>query len=49
MYSDDAGAAYGLNAVAVAEWALGNDRSLDAHREALALLDTLDDPWGQAV
>ena len=47
---DDAGAAYGLNAVAVAEWALGNhDRSLDAHREALALLDTLDDPWGQAV
>ena len=41
---------YGLNAAAVAEWALGNhDRSLDAHREAIALLDKLDDPWGLAV
>ena len=48
--SDTAGAAYGLNAAAVAEWALGNhDRSLDAHRQAIALLDRLDDPWGLAV
>jgi tetratricopeptide (TPR) repeat protein len=47
---DDAGAAYGLNSVAVAEWALGNhDRSLGAHREALDLFDKLEDPWGQAV
>ena len=48
--SDTAGTAYGLNAAAVAEWALGNhDRSLDAHRQAIALLDQLDDPWGLAV
>jgi tetratricopeptide (TPR) repeat protein len=48
--SDAAGAAYGLNAAAVAEWALGNhDRSLDAHRRAIALLGPLDDPWGLAV
>ncbi|HEX4980744.1 MAG TPA: BTAD domain-containing putative transcriptional regulator [Ilumatobacteraceae bacterium] len=47
---DDAGIAYGLNAAAVAEWALGNhERSLDAHREAIALLDKLDDRWGLAV
>jgi non-specific serine/threonine protein kinase len=47
---DDANAAYGLNAAAVAEWALGNHaRSLDAHREALALLDPLGEPWGLAV
>jgi tetratricopeptide (TPR) repeat protein len=47
---DDAGAAYGLNAAAVAEWALGNhDRSLHAHREAIVLLDKLDDRWGLAV
>ena len=43
-------AAYGLNAAAVAEWALGNhDRSLQAHREAISLLDPLDDRWGLAV
>ena len=47
---DDVGAAYGLNAAAVAEWALGNhDRSLEAHRDAIALLDKLDDRWGLAV
>jgi tetratricopeptide (TPR) repeat protein len=47
---DDAGAAYGLNAAAVAEWALGHhDRSLDVHREALLLLDKIDDRWGLAV
>ena len=47
---DDTGVAYGLNAAAVAEWALGNhERSLDAHREAIALLDKLDDRWGLAV
>src|SRR4051795_8886868 len=45
-----AGTGYGLNAAAVAEWALGNHgRSLDAHRQAIALLDQLDDPWGLAV
>jgi tetratricopeptide (TPR) repeat protein len=48
--SDTAGAAYGLNAAAVAEWALGDhERSLDAHRQAITLLDQLDDPWGLAV
>ena len=47
---DDTGVAYGLNAAAVAEWALGNhERSVDAHREAIALLDKLDDRWGLAV
>jgi tetratricopeptide (TPR) repeat protein len=47
---DDVGTAYGLNAAAVAEWALGNHmRSLDAHREAIALFDELDDRWGLAV
>ena len=47
---DDAATAYGLNAAAVAEWALGNhDRSLEAHREAIGLLEKLDDRWGLAV
>lgn len=47
---DNADAAYGLNAAAVAEWALGNHaRSLEAHREAVALLEPLGDPWGLAV
>jgi tetratricopeptide (TPR) repeat protein len=47
---DDTGTAYGLNAAAVAEWALGrHERSLDAHREAITLLEKLDDPWGLAV
>jgi tetratricopeptide (TPR) repeat protein len=47
---DDSGTAYGLNAAAVAEWALGDhERSLGAHREAIALFDKLDDRWGLAV
>jgi predicted ATPase/DNA-binding SARP family transcriptional activator len=47
---DDAGTAYGLNAAAVAEWALGNhEQSLHAHRDAIELLEKLDDPWGLAV
>jgi predicted ATPase len=47
---DDAATAYGLNAAAVAEWALGNhDASLEVHREAIRLLDKLDDRWGLAV
>jgi predicted ATPase/DNA-binding SARP family transcriptional activator len=47
---DDAGAAYGLNAAAVAEWALGShERSLEAHREAILLLEKMDDRWGLAV
>ena len=49
--SDDAAStAYGLNAAALAEWALGHlDRSLDAHHEAIHLLTTVDDQWGLAV
>ena len=47
---NDVEAAYGLNAAAVAEWALGNhDRSLDAHREALTLLEKSADAWGLAI
>jgi predicted ATPase/DNA-binding SARP family transcriptional activator len=47
---DSAGAAYGLNAAAVAEWALGNHRgSLDAHGEAVRLLEKIDDQWGLAI
>jgi predicted ATPase/DNA-binding SARP family transcriptional activator len=47
---NDVEAAYGLNAAAVAEWALGNhDRSLDAHREALTLLEKAAEPWGLAI
>ena len=47
---DAAGTAYGLNAAAVAEWALGNHRaSLDAHGEALRLLEKLADQWGLAI
>jgi predicted ATPase len=47
---DPLATAYGLNAAAVAEWALGNhDRSLDAHAAALRLLDKVGDPWGQAI
>jgi predicted ATPase/DNA-binding SARP family transcriptional activator len=47
---DPASTAYGLNAAALAEWALGNpDRSLDAHREAIQLLTTVEDHWGLAV
>jgi predicted ATPase/DNA-binding SARP family transcriptional activator len=41
---------YGLNAAAVAEWALGNhDCSLAAHSEAIQLLEKVDDPWGLAI
>ena len=50
LCGDDANAAYGFNAATVAEWALGNHaRSLDAHREAIALLEPLGDAWGLAV
>jgi tetratricopeptide (TPR) repeat protein len=43
-------AAYGLNAAAVAEWALGqHDRSLAAHAEAIDLLSPLGDDWGLAI
>ncbi len=47
---DRATTAYGLNAAAVAEWALGkHDESLAAHGEAVQLLQEIDDPWGLAV
>lgn len=49
-HDDLAGTAYGLNAAAVAEWALGNhERSFDAHTEAVVLLEKVDDWWGLAV
>jgi predicted ATPase len=47
---DPVGAAYGLNAAAVAEWALGeHDRSLSAHSEAIDLLTPVGDEWGLAI
>jgi predicted ATPase/DNA-binding SARP family transcriptional activator len=47
---DPAAAAYGLNAAAVAEWALGeHTRSLDAHAEAIDLLTPICDEWGLAI
>jgi tetratricopeptide (TPR) repeat protein len=47
---DPASTAYGLNATAVAEWALGNhERSLHAHHEAIELLEPIDDQWGLAI
>jgi predicted ATPase/DNA-binding SARP family transcriptional activator len=47
---DDGEIAYGLNAVAVTEWALGNhDWSESAHRDAITLLEQMGDPWGLAV
>src|SRR5262245_63516318 len=47
---DDAEVAYGLNAVAVSEWALGDHAMAErAHRDAIALLEQLGDPWGLAV
>jgi predicted ATPase/DNA-binding SARP family transcriptional activator len=42
--------AYGLNAVAVAEWALGrHDLSLQAHAEAIEILARVEDQWGLAI
>jgi predicted ATPase len=47
---DPTGTAYGLNAAAVAEWALGpHERSLQAHAEAIELLAPLEDQWGLAI
>jgi predicted ATPase len=47
---DPLGTAYGLNAAAVAEWALGqHERSLQAHAEAIELLATVEDQWGLAI
>ena len=47
---DPASTAYGLNAAALAEWALGHhDRSLEAHCNAIELLTKIDDQWGLAV
>ena len=47
---DPASTAYGLNAAALAEWALGHtDRSLDVHTEAIQLLTDIEDHWGLAV
>jgi predicted ATPase/DNA-binding SARP family transcriptional activator len=47
---DDLGTAYGLNAAAVAEWALGqHDLSLRAHDQAIELLARIEDQWGLAI
>lgn len=47
---DILGTAYGLNSVAVAEWALGHhERSLQAHAEAIELLAQIGDEWGLAI
>ena len=47
---DPLGTAYGLNAAAVAEWALGqHDLSLQAHAEAIELLAKIEDQWGLAI
>jgi tetratricopeptide (TPR) repeat protein len=47
---DPLGTAYGLNAAAVAEWALGqHDLSLQAHAEAIELLSNVEDHWGLAI
>ncbi|HEY5876663.1 MAG TPA: BTAD domain-containing putative transcriptional regulator, partial [Ilumatobacteraceae bacterium] len=47
---DPSGIAYGLNAAAVAEWALGqHDLSLQAHAEAIDLLAKVEDQWGLAI
>ncbi len=47
---DPVATAYGLNALAVAEWALGkHERALDAHATAITLLDKVDDAWGLAI
>ena len=47
---DVIGVAYGLNALAVTEWALGNHEcSLAAHREGVELLEDVDDAWGLAI
>ena len=47
---DPIGTAYGLNAAAVAQWALGeHDRSLQAHAEAIDLLTPIGDEWGLAI
>ena len=44
------GTAYGLNAAAVAEWALGrHELSLHAHAEAIELLAKVEDQWGLAI
>ena len=48
--ADPIATAYGLNAAAVAEWALGeHDRSLQAHAEAIELLTPIGDQWGLAI
>jgi len=47
---DHSTAGYGLNAAAVAEWALGNHASsLAAHRAAIELFERGNDRWGLAV
>jgi len=47
---DDFGCARGLNALAVAEWALGNlDGAAQAHDEAIARLTSTEDVWALGV
>jgi len=47
---DDATTGYGLNARAVAEWALGNHAAAAAtHDEAIGCFARVDDAWGTAI
>ena len=47
---DDVACAYGLNALAVAEWALGDlEAAARAHDEAIARLEPTGDLWGLGV
>ncbi len=47
---DDAALGYGLNALAVAEWALGDlPAAADAHDEAIQRFEAAGDGWGRAV
>ena len=48
--ADDVQTGCSLNALAVAEWALGDfDRSTESRQEALRLFDAAGDPWGAAL
>ncbi len=48
--ADDAAIGAGLNAVAVAQWALGDtDASIVSHDEAIARFVAADDIWGESV
>jgi predicted ATPase/DNA-binding SARP family transcriptional activator len=47
---DSAAIGYGLNAAAVAHWALGDlDAAADAHEEAIERFVTVEDLWGESI